>query len=185
MATDQDASGPGSVTREAVHNSTTPMPPNIRLATADDSEALAWLTQELLTFYGLPLRYQRSYMDHAISAGAFTEYSGLKILLACNNSAPIGFLAFSEIFALAACQRSIFIQDLFVARKARRSGAGRALMDALIHHAHENQVTQIDWTADPWNSNAARFYEKIGPLLKSEKIFYRLPQERLKSFLRK
>ena len=185
MATDQDTPSPESAAQTADRDSTTSTLQEIRLATADDAEALARLAQELLTFYGLPLRYQLSYMDHAISAGAFAEHSGLKILLACKDDAPVGFLAFSEIFALAACQRSIFIQDLFVARKARRSGAGRALMDALIYHAHENQITQIDWTADPWNNNATRFYEKIGPLLKSEKIFYRLPHDRLMSFIKK
>lgn len=158
--------------------------PEIRLATPDDAEALAWLSQELLTFYGMPSRYQRSYMTHAITKGAFGEEAGLKVFLALEGGAAAGFLAFSEMFALAACQQSIFIQDLFVARKARGSGTGRAMMEALARHAHGRGVTQIDWTADPWNSKAARFYDRMGPLLKSEKIFYRLPQERLMSLIK-
>ena len=159
--------------------------PEIRLATPDDAEALAWLSQELLTFYGMPSRYQRSYMTHAIAKGAFGETAGLKVFLALDGGSAVGFLAFSEMFALAACQQSIFIQDLFVSRKARGAGTGRAMMEALARHAFERGVTQIDWTADPWNSKAARFYERMGPLLKSEKIFYRLPQERLMSLMKK
>jgi GNAT superfamily N-acetyltransferase len=155
----------------------------IRLATPDDAEALGWLSQELLTFYGLPSRYQRSYLTHAIAKGAFGENAGLRVFIAINAGDAIGFLAFSETFALATCQQSIFIQDLFVARKARGSGAGKAMMEALIHHASERDVTQIDWTADPWNSKAARFYDQMGPLLKSEKIFYRMPQDRLMSIM--
>jgi len=159
-------------------------PVETRLATPDDAEALGRLSQELLTFYGLPSRYQRSYLTHAIANGAFAERSGLAILIATVADEPIGFLAFSEIFALATCQQSIFIQDLFVARKARRSGAGGALMLALARHARERNVGQIDWTADPWNSKAARFYEGMGPILKSEKIFYRLTQDRLNSIVK-
>ena len=98
----------------------------IRIATESDTEKLAWLNQELLAFYGLPARNQRSFVSHAIAKGVFQENSGLKILLAVENDNAIGFLAFSEIFALASCQKSIFIQDLFVARKVRKSGAGRA-----------------------------------------------------------
>jgi GNAT superfamily N-acetyltransferase len=157
---------------------------DIRMATAEDAEALGRLSQELLTFYGLPSRYQRSYLTHAIAKGAFGEQSGLKVLIAISGENAVGFLAFSEMFALATCQQTIFIQDLFVARKARGTGAGKAMMQALARHAHERNVGQVDWTADPWNSKAARFYDNMGPVLKSEKIFYRLTRERLISIIK-
>ena len=67
----------------------------IRIATESDAEEIAWLNQELLTFYGLPARNQRSFVSHAIAKGAFQENSGLKILLAIENGIAIGFLAFS------------------------------------------------------------------------------------------
>ena len=157
----------------------------IRIATKSDAEEIAWLNQELLTFYGLPARNQRSFVSHAIAKGAFQENSGLKILLAIENGIAIGFLAFSEIFALASCQKSIFIQDLFVARKVRKSGAGRGLMQALFKFAIDNEITQIDWTTDAWNSKAIAFYEHIVPTLKTEKILYRLNEERLNQIIKK
>lgn len=155
----------------------------IRIATPEDAEDLGRLSQELLTFYGLPSRFQRSYLTHAIAKGAFGDRAGLGVLIAMAGQDAVGFLAFSEMFALATCQQSIFIQDLFVARKARGLGAGKALMQALARHARERDVGQIDWTADPWNSKAARFYDRMGPVLKSEKIFYRLTQDRLMSII--
>ena len=157
----------------------------IRIATESDTEELAWLNQELLTFYGLPARNQRSFVSHAIAKGVFQENSGLKILLAIENGNAIGFLAFSEVFALASCQKSIFIQDLFVARKVRKSGAGRALMETLFKFAIDNEITQIDWTTDAWNSKAIAFYEHIVPSLKTEKILYRLNEERLNQIIKK
>ena len=157
----------------------------IRIAKESDTEELAWLNQELLAFYGLPARNQRSFVSHAIAKGVFQENSGLKILLAAENDNAIGFLAFSEIFALASCQKSIFIQDLFVARKVRKSGAGRALMEALFKFATDNEITQIDWTTDAWNSKAIAFYEHIVPSLKTEKILYRINEERLNQIIKK
>ena len=157
----------------------------VRIATASDTEELALLNQELLTFYGLPARNQRSFVSHAIAKGVFEANSGLKILLAIENGNAIGFLAFSEIFALASCQKSIFIQDLFVARKMRKSGAGRALMETLFKFAIDNEITQIDWTTDAWNSKAIAFYEHIVPSLKTEKILYRLNEERLNQIIKK
>ena len=157
----------------------------IRIAKESDTEELAWLNQELLAFYGLPARNQRSFVSHAIAKGVFQENSGLKILLAVENDNAIGFLAFSEIFALASCQKSIFIQDLFVARKVRKSGAGRALMEALFKFATDNEITQIDWTTDAWNSKAIAFYEHIVYSLKTEKILYRINEERLNQIIQK
>jgi|TARA_B100000073_G_scaffold123695_1_gene100966 GNAT superfamily N-acetyltransferase len=157
----------------------------IRLAGKEDANGISRLLQELLTFYGLPLKYQRSYMSHVIENEAFLENSGLKIFIALENNKPVAFLAFSKVFALATCQTSIFIQDLYVERKTRNKGIGYALMEVLVKYGLENEVTQIDWTADTWNSKAINFYEHITTLQKTDKIYYRLNKDKLSAFLNK
>ena len=155
----------------------------IRLANKEDANGISRLLQELLTFYGMPLKYQRSFMSHVIQNEAFQENSGLKILIALEHKKPIAFLAFSQIFALATFQNSIFIQDLYVERKTRNKGIGYALMEALVNYGLENGISQIDWTADTWNSKAINFYEHITTLQKSDKIYYRLNKDKLKAFI--
>tara|TARA_Y100000588_G_C14178200_1_gene892372 strand:- start:151 stop:699 length:549 start_codon:yes stop_codon:yes gene_type:complete len=156
----------------------------VRLAHEGDAESLANLIQELLTFYGMPLRYQRSFMAHTIENTAFGNNSNLQIFLAIEKENPLGFLAFSQTFALATCQNSIFIQDLYIQRKTRNTGIGRILMNKLIRYGLEKGITQIDWTADKWNSKAISFYEHISSPQKSEKVFYRLNKDRINSFLK-
>lgn len=151
----------------------------IRYATPADAEALALLSQELLAFYGLPVRYQRSYMAHVIAEKAFTDPPSIRILMALERGQPHGFLAFSHSFAVANCQTSIFIQDLFVTRKARANGIGRLMMAELARHCVEQGIGQLDWTADPWNEKARAFYEAMGPLLRSDKTYYRILSPRL------
>ena len=147
----------------------------IRPASPADGPDLALLAQELLAFYGLSSPYQRSYMAHAISNGAFQENSGIGVLAAADALGKvIGFLVYGQMFALANCRNSLFIQDIFVTRKARSAGVGQALMRRLFDIADTENVEQIDWTMDPWNDQAKRFYEKMGPLLKGDKVFYRL-----------
>ena len=47
-------------------------------------------------------------------------------------------------------------------------------MAAMLALAEDQGIEQIDWTMDPWNDQAKRFYEKLGPLLRGNKVFYRL-----------
>jgi len=147
---------------------------DVRPLEPGDIDGLALLAQELLAFYGLPARNQRSYMAHIMATELFERESNLKVLVAEASAGLQGFIAYTEVFALASCQRSFFIQDLFVTRRARASGVGACLMAELVRQAEECGVEQIDWTADPWNEKATAFYEKLGPLLKSDKILYRL-----------
>lgn len=153
----------------------------VRSATPADAEALALISQELLAFYGLPVRYQRSYMAHVIAEKAFTDPPSIEILVAVERGQVRGFLAFSESFAVANCQTSVFIQDVFVTRKARSRGIGRLLMVELARLCVERGIGQLDWTADPWNEKARAFYEAMGPLLRSDKTYYRLLAPRLAS----
>ena len=156
-----------------------PAPVDIRFATPADADALPLLSQELLAFYSLPVHYQRSYMAHVIADKAFREPPAVEILIANGADRAVGFLVFNETFALANCQSAVFIQDLFVTRKARTGGIGRRLMTRLAEICVERGVTQLDWTADPWNDKARTFYESMGPLLKSEKMYYRMLGPRL------
>ena len=151
----------------------------VRRAVPGDADTLARLSQELLAFYRLPVQFQRSYMTHVIADRAFRDPPSIEILIAFERETAVGFLAFSETFAVANCQTSIFIQDLFVTRKARRTGIGRHLMIALAKICEARGVGQLDWTTDPWNSKAKTFYEELGPLLHSEKIYYRMMAPRI------
>ena len=52
-------------------------------------------------------------------------------------------------------------------------------MIALAKICEARGVGQLDWTTDPWNSKAKTFYEELGPLLHSEKIYYRMMAPRI------
>ena len=99
---------------------------NVRLAGPSDADAIAGLSQELLAFYGLPSKHPRAYLGHMIQKHALVENSALEVLIATRRDRTLGFLAYSHYFAIAACRRSFFIQDIFVTR-GNGPGVGRAM----------------------------------------------------------
>ena len=76
--TGQQPAGVDPVAGVAVTPDGNPAQPAIEvaLATPADSASISLLVLELLAFYGLPSKFQRSYMTHMIATEAFGERSG-------------------------------------------------------------------------------------------------------------
>ena len=166
----------------------------IRLATAADADAVAGLSRELLAFYGIQAPSPRWVMAESIRLNVFAAASGngaqphapgIEVLLADRDGIAVGLLAFVQVYSVAVCQDTFFIQDIFVSERWRGEGVGRQMMDALARLAAERGVEQIDWTADPWNDRARRFYDRLGPLQRADKVFYRMAGPNLRSFTRR
>lgn len=56
--------------------------------------------------------------------------------------------------------RYVYLDDLIVDEKYRRSGAGKLLFDAVRQFAKENKANQFRWHVLDWNEPAIKFYKK-------------------------
>jgi GNAT superfamily N-acetyltransferase len=56
-----------------------------------------------------------------------------------------------------------YLEDLFVAEDARERGTGRALIEALVAMAKENDWRRVYWHTHEENEVARSLYEKITP----------------------
>jgi GNAT superfamily N-acetyltransferase len=157
----------------------------IRAGTVADADGLAGLSRELLTYYGIPPPAPRWSMAEAIRQNVFGAGKTVEVLIAERDGVVVGMLAFAQVYSLALCQDSFFIQDIFVSERWRGEGLGRQLMEHLGLLADERGVTQIDWTADPWNDRARRFYEQLGPHQRVDKTFYRIAGHNLRFFIKR
>lgn len=54
----------------------------------------------------------------------------------------------------------IYLDDLVVQEKYRKSGIGKKLMDELISIAKKEKINQVRWHVLDWNENAINFYKK-------------------------
>jgi GNAT superfamily N-acetyltransferase len=67
-----------------------------------------------------------------------------------------------------------YLEDLFVDQSARKSGAGRALIEAVYALAHQRGATRTYWATQQHNATARRLYDEIGEL--TEFVQYRRPE---------
>jgi GNAT superfamily N-acetyltransferase len=73
----------------------------------------------------------------------------------------------------------IYLDDLIVTEKLRRSGTGKLLFDALLKEAKREGANQLRWHVLEWNTPAIEFYKKYNSGLDPEWIMGKLSKEQI------
>jgi GNAT superfamily N-acetyltransferase len=94
---------------------------------------------------------------------------------------PLGFAIFHGTFSTWECLPGIWLEDLYVAQDARRSGVGGALLRALAGITVERGCPRLEWTVLDWNAPALAFYARLGAVRMEEWTTHRLTGESLRS----
>lgn len=141
---------------------------------ADGHAALADLMVGMQTHYGVPCP------DRAdILARLAALPPGVEVLIAERGAELVGFAFAGSVFPGPGLKSGFFLKELYVAGSARGAGIGRALMRALADLALARGHARLDWTADAANPDLLRFYESLGAVAQTEKVFFRLTGEAL------
>lgn len=91
----------------------------------------------------------------------------------------VGVLVASRVPSVKFSGWSLWIEELYVARRARQKGYGRALVLRLLEIARREDVKGIDLEAYHGNAPAALLYRSLGfRRLGRERFFYRLEWDR-------
>jgi ribosomal protein S18 acetylase RimI-like enzyme len=149
---------------------------NIRMVKADDTamHEIAVLMEEMQAHYGVACPPRAD-----IVAGLRDKPQGAELLVAEQLGRALGFCSFSPIYPGPGLKPGLFLKELYVSGASRGQGVGRALMRELAAFARQRGLSRIDWTADAQNERLLSFYDEIGGMRKSEKLFYRLDGEAL------
>ena len=84
------------------------------------------------------------------------------IFLAEIDGAAIGFVQLYPSFSSIGTSRTFILNDLFVAPNRRRTGAGRALVEAAIAHARQAEAAGLFLVTGVENTTAQALYEAMG-----------------------
>ncbi len=76
----------------------------------------------------------------------------------------------------------LYIEDLIVSEKYRRSGAGSRLMEASILEAKKQNCNGVQWQVLDWNEPAIKFYKKYNPAQDPEWVNFRIDKEQLQNY---
>jgi GNAT superfamily N-acetyltransferase len=97
------------------------------------------------------------------------------IFLAEDHSGALGFTQLYPIFSSVSAAPAWVLNDLFVAPRARRSGAGRALLERARQHGLETGARWLSLSTGRDNLQAQALYEKLGWVRDTEYYHYELP----------
>jgi GNAT superfamily N-acetyltransferase len=86
---------------------------------------------------------------------------------------PVGMALWFLNFSTWEGTHGVYLEDLYVRRSARGSGAGGALLAALAAVCVERGYQRMEWVMLDWNP-AAEFYAAIGATVTEDWVPYRL-----------
>lgn len=87
--------------------------------------------------------------------------SGMGLLVADAGGAVVGFAHYVLHPSTWAEAERCYLEDLFVAPRSRGSGAGRALIEALLELARERGWARLYWHTREDNLDARRLYDRF------------------------
>ncbi len=152
----------------------------IRTAGAADADLIVRLVNELAAFEKAAPGEVRVTADDIRRFG-FGERPLFECLIAALDGEPVGFALFFHNFSTWEGRPGLYLEDLFVAERARGRGVGIALLREVAAIAVARECARMDWAVLHWNP-ARAFYEKIGAVHKQDWLIYRLTGDALTTF---
>ena len=144
--------------------------PEVRSVRAelDDLDALAPLFDAYRRFYGQTanLAGARAFLADRLKRGESV------IFLAVVDGAIVGFTQLYPSFSSVSMKRLWVLNDLFVTPDARKSGAGRALLERAERWAAETGAKGLTLSTQITNLTAQRLYEACGWTKDDEFVHY-------------
>ena len=130
-----------------------------RVATQDDVEVIAPMFDAYRQFYeqAPDVALARRFISDRLVKGESIVLLALRDL-----QGAVGFCQLYPTFCSVEAKPIYALYDLFVEPAARRSGAGRMLLQAAERLAAENGVARLDLTTAKTNRPAQAAYESLG-----------------------
>ena len=130
-------------------------------ASPGDVEALLPLMRGYCDFYEVaPADEGLERMARALIAT--DEPEGMLLVARSDDGSPVGFAAAGWKWSSLRGARVAILEDLFVSPGARRTGAGRALIEECASRARSHGAPCLMWTTAHDNLRAQALYEAVG-----------------------
>jgi len=142
----------------------------IHAAKKEDVNDIHILLKELAIDMGMDKK-MISTIDDLLKYG-FIESRHFYALLAKREKESIGLCLYFYTFSSWMGAPGIFIQDLFVTKKYRRHDIGKKLLHEVVAQNEQQEITHILLNVDHNNTEAKKFYEKLGFRYRTEEHNY-------------
>jgi GNAT superfamily N-acetyltransferase len=132
----------------------------VRKARPDDVPAILGLIRHLATYERQPDAVEAT--EQSLHQTFFAEDAQVHAHVAEIAGEIVGIAIWFLNYSTWTGRPGIYLEDLVVHERARGSGAGKALFEALGREARRLGCARIDWAVLDWNEPAMAFYRRIG-----------------------
>lgn len=137
------------------------MSTTVRPLSPEDHDAWHRLWDEYCAFYETTMPAEVTATTWArLTSESVPHYIGL---VAERDGAVIGIANCIVHSSTWSAADRCYLNDLFVDPSVRGSGAGKALIDHLLHMGAERGWEQVHWLTHETNATARRLYDQYGP----------------------
>ena len=152
----------------------------LRAAEPRDVNAIVGLIRELAEFEKLSHLLQVT--PETLHPHLFGERPVVEAQVAQLDGEVVGFALFFTNFSTFLSKPGLYLEDLYVRPALRGRGIGEALLSRLAAIAVERDYGRFEWSVLDWNSNAIRFYEKMGATVLPDWRICRITGDALQRF---
>lgn len=110
----------------------------------------------------------------------FGEHQSAEVVIGYFKDEPVGFALFFHNFSTFLGRPGLYLEDLYVRKKMRGNGFGKALLKHLAHLAVERDCGRMEWSVLNWNTPSIQFYESLGAKPLEDWSVYRVTGNSLK-----
>ena len=150
---------------------------DIRFATPADVPLILHFIRSLARYEKLEDRVVAT--EDGLRATLFGQPRFAEVLIAEEESRPVGFALFFHNYSTFLAQPGIYLEDLYVEPEARGRGYGKALLARLASLAKERHCGRVEWAVLDWNTPSIDFYKSLGAVPQDDWTVYRLAGEAL------
>ena len=149
----------------------------LRSATEDDVPLILRFIRELAEYEKLP--HECIATEEAVRSTLFGEKRFAEVLIAEEESEPVGFALFFHNYSTFLGRPGIYLEDLYVRPELRGRGYGKQLLARLAAVARERNCGRLEWAVLNWNEPAIGFYRSLGARPQDTWTVYRLTGDAL------
>jgi GNAT superfamily N-acetyltransferase len=149
----------------------------LRFATDDDAGLILDFIRQLADYE--KMTHEVVTDEDQLRQSLFGERRVAEVVIATFEGEPAGFALFFHNFSTFLGRSGIYLEDLFVIPKLRGHGIGQILLSHLAKIAVERGCRRFEWWVLDWNTDAIRFYERLGAQAMDEWTVFRIAGDAL------
>nr|WP_233150313.1 GNAT family N-acetyltransferase [Pontibacter sp. BT310] len=137
------------------------------------------LIQELAEYEKAPNEVTNTLED--MQRDGFGERPIFEFFVAEDQEAIVGIALYYTAYSTWK-GRTIYLEDLVVTERLRRSGIGKKLFDVVAEEAKRLGAKRFRWQVLEWNEPAITFYKKIGADLDGEWMNCTMTEQQIQDY---